>query len=780
MGSSESGRKEVGRAGKRGMVMTETQTYPVRLVGATRSENGAHAEADDQYLHLNPEHVEVLSSRAVPPCIANERGYNSEQQKSRLKLLGFGVSQQRPGLVISRFNPRGEKAAPLLRPTEPRLNNKGHAIKYEAPSKSVLCLDVHPSLSRPRRVDITHPDQPEIEPPLIRDRRFPLFMTESVLKGDALVGLGLIGISIQGVYGFRGKNETGDSVALADLEDVSLKGRDVILVPDSDVQTNPDVHRAVARWKALLENRGAHVSVALLPIGERGTKTGVDDFIARLKAEGLDDELIRIRLRALEIEKLPAAPAGAGSTTDAHAIENALAEVEAAATAPQRAQYLDDKGRLVHGVPLGKKLALVKGVRDDTEREIELIAEPEVLPTRSSLSPKGLRRYRDGATVSPRDVIDRLHQYISTRLVFRFPWQARLVALWIFGTYLHVLFEYYGYLHGTSPSKRAGKSKLLELIASVAFNASGVSANPTAAIIFRDAHRNCATQLYDELEKLDDEKRADVMAVLNVGFHRRATVARVLDPQADTMREFSVYSPKAFASIQPLSDTTQDRSIRIELLRKLGSEKIKRSGDRVSIAEATGLRDDCHIAALLCAESVEAIYSQITQLMQDAPVKMPEIDDRAHNILEPLTAIAIVADDEGDATYYPAMIDAARAIAGVRADVGNDESNLIAAAEALRQYADGRDSFAITGEQAFELFKNLDELRWIESEGGAKALLRKAGFNSSAHRRNLFLGPLKSNKDVIKGYLVQRAHLQDLLERYRPKNAEAEVSEEES
>jgi hypothetical protein len=449
------------------------------------------------------------------------------------------------------------------------------------------------------------------------------------------------------------------------------------------------------------------------------------------------------------------------TTTDQSSVEAAIQSAESAAIPPTRALYLDADNRLVYAVPLADKLALVK-----SDRTIDLIEEPNplILPSRSTFTLAALKRYRAGEAIGLSDLLDRLAPFISERVVFKFPWHARLLSLWVLGTYLHPIFLYYGYIHAKSPAKRSGKSVLLELISMLGFNGSSVATDPTPAVIFRDANRNAGTQVFDEMEGLraDKEKWGTVIALLNVGFKRDAKVPRVLDPKTDTLRDFDVYSPKAIASISHLPDTTADRVIPIEMRRKRKSDKIKRIGTRATAAEASRLREDCHIAALCFTGDIAECYEQAEQL----PLIPADLDDRARDILEPLFAIAAIADGEsGQHAYYLVVVEAAKALCGLRASDESSELNLISAAEALRG-SDDREEFAITSGQAFALFRQVDELKWLEGDGGAKALLRQFGFRSAMHRKNLFTEPPDGDRELVRGYRISRAELDDFINRY--------------
>jgi len=243
------------------------------------------------------------------------------------------------------------------------------------------------------------------------------------------------------------------------------------------------------------------------------------------------------------------------------------------------------------------------------------------------------------------------------------------------------------------------------------------------------------------------------------------------------MIEFGVFSPKAFASIKSLNDTTADRSFRIDLLRKKPSEKTLSASDATALATAAELRDGCHLAALEYAEVIADVYAgTAAQIWPEEPpaeaaAKLPssDVDSRARDILTPLFAIALTAD-HGQETpaWYPAMLDATAAVAGVRGDTGNDELNLIAAATVLKDYGPDMDPFAITGQQAFGLFKASAELSWLDGDGGAKALLRRLGLYSGTQRRERFVVKPSGSKPTAKGYLVKRADLDDILARYQP------------
>lgn len=234
---------------------------------------------------LLPQHAALLAASAITDEVAKARGYRSVEQKARLTELGFSSTQARvPALLIPVWDVHGEIALYQTRADEPRIVD-GKAIKYEIPLRSRMVLDVPPTC----RKDIGDPS-------------VPLFVTEGIRKDDAAASIDLCCVALLGVWNFRGSNEFGGTTALADWESIALNDRLVYIVFDSDVMTKISVYQALARLKAFLEGRHAHVQLIYLPSGSDGAKVGLDDFLAAKHAR---DDLL-----ALATTELRAAPGG--------------------------------------------------------------------------------------------------------------------------------------------------------------------------------------------------------------------------------------------------------------------------------------------------------------------------------------------------------------------------------------------------------------------------------------------------------------------------------------
>ena len=204
----------------------------------------------------------LIEESGINPDVVEARGYCTVTTKSELKRIGFSDPQCAvPALLVPIHGPTGELVSYQIRADVPRVGGDGRALKYESPRNSRPALDV-PLAVRDRL------DDPSV----------PLFITEGARKVDALASRRLCGLSMSGVWCWRGSNEHGGRVALPDWELVALHDRAVYLIFDSDVMIKPQVHAALARLKPFLESRGAKVTITYLPSGEGGKKQGVDDF----------------------------------------------------------------------------------------------------------------------------------------------------------------------------------------------------------------------------------------------------------------------------------------------------------------------------------------------------------------------------------------------------------------------------------------------------------------------------------------------------------------------
>ena len=101
----------------------------------------------------------------------------------------------------------------------------------------------------------------------------PLFVVEGEKKTLAAFQAGFNALGIGGVWNWLTAGQPIDDLRLIDWG-----GREVTLIPDSDVFTRPDLLRAVYALGRELQSQGASVYVAQIPQSGAG-KVGLDDFL---------------------------------------------------------------------------------------------------------------------------------------------------------------------------------------------------------------------------------------------------------------------------------------------------------------------------------------------------------------------------------------------------------------------------------------------------------------------------------------------------------------------
>jgi hypothetical protein len=243
----------------------------------------------DEVPALLRSHLEHLLGSAISLDVIRERGYCSVLGPTPLKDAGFAPTQCKhtPGILIPQHGTDGTRTGNLYRPDTPRVTRDGKPIKYETPKDSSLRIDCPPRC---------HPQ--------LGDPEIPLYITEGNKKDDSLSTRGACAIGINGVWGWKGKNDRGGTTILADWDFISLKHREVFLVFDSDSATNPHVKQALDRLSEHLRRKEAIVKVVNLPQGEDGKKTGVDDYFA---AGHTLDDLIDLVVEPSDAEGPPIA-----------------------------------------------------------------------------------------------------------------------------------------------------------------------------------------------------------------------------------------------------------------------------------------------------------------------------------------------------------------------------------------------------------------------------------------------------------------------------------------
>jgi hypothetical protein len=144
-------------------------------------------------------------------------------------------------------------------------------------------------------------------------------------------------------------------------------------------------------------------------------------------------------------------------------------------------------------------------------------------------------------------------------------------ALWAIHTYLIDCFLVSPRLAICSPTKQCGKTTLLDVLGCLVLKPLP-TANVTASAIFRIVEAYRPALLVDEADTFlrdNDELRG----IINSGHRHGGSVLRAIGDDYEP-RAFSTYSACAIALIGKLPDTLHDRSVVIDLKRRLPSETI--------------------------------------------------------------------------------------------------------------------------------------------------------------------------------------------------------------
>ena len=337
---------------------------------------------------------------------------------------------------------------------------------------------------------------------------------------------------------------------------------------------------------------------------------------------------------------------------------------------------------------------------------------------------------------------------LYTRFVeFRANAEPNALSLWAVHTWVMEAAHATPYILITSPEKRSGKTRVLEvseLIVASPLRTDSIS----PAALFRVIQQERPTLLVDEIDATFGAQEREALRGLINGGHTRGGQAVRVSGEGSRMQvqRFETFGPKAFAGIdnRRFPETIRDRAIVIRLRRRTGGGP--RFRVRHVAAEVKPLRD-----------AAESWAAGAVELLRDAEPQLPQaLDDRALDIWEPLIAIAELAGGDWPERARLAAVE----LAGERSE---DESAGVRCLRDIRAFFDRvGDSSVASGDLVAEL-NQLDESPWGSMRDGQgldeRALarqLRPYGIRPRAVRL-----PTGHNR---KGY--PRSVFEDAWERY--------------
>lgn len=446
---------------------------------------------------LRPADVESFRAIGVSPymlTVANVRRVSHDEARA---LCGIRYkSEHLEGIAFPYLNPENDQVVTWrVRRDHPEVETDGKPIaKYVSPPDRrhlYFAPDCYPQLADTSTLAI-----------IVEAEKSVLAIAEAENRTNRRRSL-VIGTG--GDWGWRGvvgkaMNANGARVdekgPLPDFDRVAWRDRDVVILFDSNAAANPQVQAARRALAKDLTSRGALVRIAELPI-EDGIN-GPDDYIGTHGDAPLWELVDGAR---------PMQPASAADVL--------------------RLAGLDD----IHNVGLtdleGRFRLLKEGlkgadaIRRRTVREM-LVAtlKAEKINGAAALADAaiaGLDETDLGTTAAgflandepwpePVDgtaLLDTLVETVTRYVVLPHLHAARAIVLWVVLTYFDAVVNLLPLLLVTSPTKRCGKTKTVEVVGGLACRALPVS-NITAAALYRAIDKFHPTLLLDEGDMIND------------------------------------------------------------------------------------------------------------------------------------------------------------------------------------------------------------------------------------------------------------------------------------
>ncbi len=354
-----------------------------------------------------------------------------------------------------------------------------------------------------------------------------------------------------------------------------------------------------------------------------------------------------------------------------------------------------------------------------------------------------IQAYLKGDTPDPVEVYLETERLLDKYLDFREKGTSDVLVLWAMGTYLYPLFEAFPYVALQGP-KGSGKTKTLDVVAKLAFNAR-ISSSMSSASLFRVVQATRGMLGIDEAERLSSSKdpaAADLRLLLNAGYKRGSPAIRC---EGDDHRvvEFEVYGPKMIASIRGLEDVLESRCILISMLRTAGTKGnlvVSESGEDWA-KERHGL----YCFALQRHSEVRDRYL--------GSVGVDKLTNRQAELWRPLLAIASYLDDCGARGLLELVQDYARRKAK-QAEITNLDDWRTALVLALHKLTGIGETHVMPKQvkNAMAGFMDTDDHEQVTSQWvGYK--LREFGLQRERTRKG-------------STYLITREDTLDILERY--------------
>ncbi len=302
----------------------------------------------------------------------------------------------------------------------------------------------------------------------------------------------------------------------------------------------------------------------------------------------------------------------------------------------------------------GKRPSFAQRLAAQQQPDEVLIGPDSPVPGNRSGEPSGVaNQIRRSVAGDATNVVSAVERFLTDYIVVP-PTTALVAAAWVAAAWQAEIWDRFPHLAVTSPEKRCGKTRLLQLLAMVAPNATNTT-NISPAAIYRLVALRRPTLLLDEAQSITrrgSESSEILRELLNAGIDRDAKVIRVGGEGHDQIQEFEVYSPKVVALIGDLDGVLADRCLPIYLRRKMPDEDVLPFRSR--LVDPTGRELHDRLAAWVDehADRVAKVYDTLDVF--------PIANDRLAELLLPLQAVLRIADESrlDELAEYAKVLDA--------------------------------------------------------------------------------------------------------------------------
>lgn len=215
-----------------------------------------------------------------------------------------------------------------------------------------------------------------------------------------------------------------------------------------------------------------------------------------------------------------------------------------------------------------------------------------------------------------------------------------VAAAWIVASWMSELWDRFPHLAITSPEKRCGKTRFLQLTEGVVpkpYNTTNIS----PAALYRLVEQEQPTLLIDEAQSIvrrSSEASEVLREILNAGIDSKAVIIRCGGKRGNELHKFHIYSPKVIALIGQLDSVLADRCLPVELRRKTNDEPVTPYRSRVVKPKAEKISKMLEKWAKCKMEEVKKVYD----LLESFSIE----NDRMAELLLPLQAVLTVGGKE--------------------------------------------------------------------------------------------------------------------------------------